>query len=200
MTKIFLDTTFTRSVKQAQTDHGSRANYARLERSPDFGPDALMEPEIEFIQTRDSFYMASASSSGWPYVQHRGGPVGFVKVLNETTFGFADFRGNRQYISLGNLADDTRVCLFFMDYARQARLKILARAEVISAESHPEEMEHLEVPDYKARVERGVLFHLHAYDWNCPQHITARYSLNEIEPVINGLKQQIADLQAQLKQ
>jgi predicted pyridoxine 5'-phosphate oxidase superfamily flavin-nucleotide-binding protein len=155
--------------------------------------------EAAFIGLRDSFYMASVGETGWPYVQHRGGPAGFVRVLDDKTIGFADFRGNRQYVSVGNLMRDDRVSLLFMDYPNRARLKLLGRVSLIGAEQR-EILDRLAVPDYRARVERGFLVRVDAFDWNCPQHITQRFTLAEIEAATAPLRQRIAQLEARLKE
>lgn len=174
----FAELAFTASVREQQEALGSRANYAVMEGGEDYN-HVLSERETAFIQARDGFYMATVSESGWPYVQHRGGPVGFVRVLDERTLGFADFRGNRQYVSLGNLRRDDRVALFFMDYPNRVRLKVLGRVQLLDLDS--ERLAQLEVPDYRARVERGFIIQVEAFDWNCPQHITPRYTQSEIE-------------------
>ena len=148
----FAELAFTASVREVQQALGSRANYAAMERGADYN-HVLTEHEASFIESRDSFYMASVSETGWPYVQHRGGPAGFVRVLNERTLGFADFRGNRQYVSVGNLRRDDRVALFFMDYPNRLRLKVLGRVQLLDPNS--EQLAQLEVPDYRAHVERG---------------------------------------------
>jgi predicted pyridoxine 5'-phosphate oxidase superfamily flavin-nucleotide-binding protein len=145
--------------------------------TPDTGaihPAVLTPEEVEFIAARDSFYMATVSESGWPYVQHRGGPKGFLRVLDEHTLGFADFAGNRQYISTGNLTANNRVSLFLMDYNRRERLKLLGYARVLDAAGSPELAQRLAVPGYKARIERLLLIDVVAFDWNCPKHITPR--------------------------
>ena len=141
--------------------------------------------------------MATVSETGWPYVQHRGGPAGFVKVLDEKTLGFADFRGNRQYVSVGNLATDNRVSLFFMDYPNRRRLKLLGRTRMVG-EDDEGELGKLIVPDYRAAVERGMLIDVEAFDWNCPQHITPRYTENDVATANAALLDKIADLEAQL--
>jgi predicted pyridoxine 5'-phosphate oxidase superfamily flavin-nucleotide-binding protein len=162
---------FTDSVRRAQERYGSgAADVARHE------DGRLSEGEQDFVAARDGFYMASVGENGWPYVQFRGGPAGFVKVLDDRTIGYADLRGNRQYVSMGRLRHDGRVALLFMDYAHRRRLKILARARVVDAAEDPELVARLEVPGYDARVERGVLFTVEAYEWNCPQHITPRFT------------------------
>ena len=176
MGKEFAEIAFTPRVKAEQTAHGSRRAYAAQAEHPRpddrFGPD-----EIAFIAARDSFYLASVSETGWPYVQHRGGPPGFLKVLDERTLGFADFRGNRQYISVGNIEGDDRVCLFLMDYPDQTRLKILGHARLTE---DPEIIAKLSTAGYAAKVERGWLIELAGFDWNCDQHITPRYTEAEL--------------------
>ena len=180
----FAELAFTASVREVQQSLGSRANYAAMERGADYN-HALTEREATFIRARDSFYMASVSETGWPYVQHRGGPAGFVHVLDERTLGFADFRGNRQYVSVGNLRRDDRVALFFMDYPNRVRLKLLGRVRLLDGDS--EQLAALESPDYRAHVERGFVIHVEAFDWNCPQHITPRYTQPDIERMIEPL-------------
>jgi len=176
----FGEIAFTQGVKTLQEEAGSRASYARMEDAP--APAGLGPRETTFIRARHSFYMASVSETGWPYVQHRGGPAGFQKVLDATTIGFADFRGNKQYVSTGNLLADDRVSLILVDYPNRMRLKILGHARIAGPDA-PAVLEMLEVPDYRARVERGFLIDIAAVDWNCPQHITPRYTVAEIEAV-----------------
>jgi predicted pyridoxine 5'-phosphate oxidase superfamily flavin-nucleotide-binding protein len=171
---------FTDAVRAAQERFGSREQGERL-RTHGQANDTLTEAEREFIQARDGFYLASVSESGWPYVQFRGGPAGFVRALDGKTLAYPDFRGNRQYISTGNIEHDGRVALLFMDYAHPARLKLLGRARIIDAAQAPELARQLQLPDYRARVERVVLIAVEAFDWNCPQHITPRYTAEEIE-------------------
>jgi predicted pyridoxine 5'-phosphate oxidase superfamily flavin-nucleotide-binding protein len=187
---------FTPTVQRLQEERGSRAAYARMEDGPQPVNAELGEAEAAFLAARDSFYMATVSETGWPYVQHRGGPAGFVRVLDPTTLGFADFRGNRQYVSVGNLETDDRVSLFCMDYPGRRRLKLFGRARVIGAD-HPL-LAQLEVPDYRARVEQGVLIAIEGFDWNCPQHITERFTLEEVGAAMAPLRARIADLEAQL--
>jgi uncharacterized protein len=166
---------FTDSVKQAQTRYGSRVQMERLQQHGQAN-EALTEAERDFIQARDGFYLATVSESGWPYLQHRGGPAGFVRVLDGKTLGYADFRGNRQYVSTGNIAHDDRVSLFFMDYANRARLKLLGHARIVDAAEDPGLAARLAVSGYPARVERAVLITVESYEWNCHQHITPRYT------------------------
>ncbi|HOZ27952.1 MAG TPA: pyridoxamine 5'-phosphate oxidase family protein [Hyphomonadaceae bacterium] len=196
MTHKYLSTLFTDDVKAAQAENGSRAAYARFD-----GPaeaDELTEAEADFIAVGDSFYMATVSENGWPYIQHRGGPAGFLKMLDTKTLAFADFRGNRQYISVGNIAHDDRVSLFLMDYPRQARLKILGRMQAVDLADKPELAASLATPGHKAKIERALVIKVEAFDWNCPQHITQRFTLAEIEPVVSSLRAKIADLEAKL--
>jgi len=178
MSHAYHDIAFTDAVKTLQSARGSRDSYARFEAGPVRG-DALGPREAAFIAARDSFYMASTSETGWPYMQHRGGPVGFVRVLDAQTLGFADFAGNKQYVSLGNLGHDDRVSLFFMDYPNRTRLKMFGHASVIDP-SETDTLASLAVPGYPARVERGVRIRVAGLDWNCPQHITPRYSAAEL--------------------
>ncbi len=189
----FAEIAFTPAVQEIQQAEGSRGAYARMETSADSN-DRLGQVEADFIGARDSFYMASVSETGWPYVQHRGGPTGFMRVFDETTLGFADFRGNRQYISNGNFLNNDRVSLFFMDYPNQRRLKLLGRIRQLD-EGETELIAALEVPGYRARVERGFLIDVAAFDWNCPQHITPRYTLDEIELMVAPLREEIRHLE-----
>lgn len=197
MANRFAEIAFTSTVKAWQEKMGSRAAYARMEEQPETVHAALGDEEAGFIAERDSFYMASVSETGWPYIQHRGGPPGFVRILGERLIGFADFRGNRQYISAGNFAGNDRVALFFMDYASKMRLKLLGRVRLAQADDQ-EMMARLEMPDYPAKVERGILISVEAFDWNCPQHITERYTRSEIEALVAPMKRKIAALEAAL--
>ncbi len=155
--------------------------------------NTLGPAEQDFLQRRDSFYMASVSETGWPYVQHRGGHKGFVRVIDPKTIGFADFRGNKQYISLGNLQHDTRVALFFMDYPNQTRLKILGRVEIHEHDTEaPALIESFRTADKSDVVERVILIHVEAFDWNCPQHITPRYTMEELQQVLAPVREKLA--------
>jgi predicted pyridoxine 5'-phosphate oxidase superfamily flavin-nucleotide-binding protein len=191
----FLDITATPSVRAAQVANGSRDMWEHFKGHRTF--DRFTDNEAAFIAERDSFYMATVSESGWPYVQHRGGPPGFLKVLDEKTLGFADFRGNLQYISLGNIAADDRVALILVDYPNRARLKILAHMEVRDLAAEPDLAARLALPGYKAKLERAFLLHLETFDWNCPQHITPRFTIAEIEPAVSSLRTRIAELEAE---
>ena len=176
----FSEIAFTDSVRRVQQDRGSRKQYQRFEQGEDHH-HLLTDKEKSFIASRDSFYMASVNDDGWPYVQHRGGPAGFARVINDTVIGFADFRGNRQYVSVGNVQQNKRVSLFFMDYPNRRRLKLFGRASVTT---DPDLCRQLTVPGYKANVEQAFLITVEGYDWNCPQHITPRYSEAELETLI----------------
>lgn len=197
MTRAFADITFTDSVKAAQSLYGSRESNRGFELAED-PRNTLNAPEAEFIHARDSFYQATVGQNGWPYVQHRGGAVGFIKVLDEHTLGYADFRGNRQYISVGNINADERVSLIFMDYANQRRLKIWGRAKVVHESENPSLIAQLEDPSYRARIERAVVIHVEAYEWNCPQHITPRYTEAEIREYIGPLVAENEQLKSRL--
>lgn len=185
MPRRYPQLTFTESVKQTQEHYGTRPKAAKME-AAEFDDRTLGPREREFIAQRDSFYMATVNDQGWPYVQFRGGPPGFLRVLEEQTLGYADFRGNMQLISVGNLRHDDRVSLFLMDYPNRRRLKIMARAEVYTATERPDLIEALEDPNYRARVERAVVYRVEAFDWNCPQHITPRFTAAEVEAGLGG--------------
>lgn len=198
MARAFTELAFTESVKAEQSRHGSRKVYAKFDFDEE-RRDRLGQREIAFLAERDSFYMGTVGENGWPYVQHRGGPKGFLKVLDEKTVGFADFRGNKQYISVGNLNADDRVSLFFMDYPNRQRLKLWARARIVHRDEDPGLIAQLGVEAYPARVERGIILAIAAVDWNCPQHITPRFSEAEIERLMAPLIEEIRALKAQLK-
>lgn len=179
MTHRFADVTFTEGVKAVQEHYGSRAHNERLQAN--FGPNDQLGPrEADFIAQRDTFYLATVSETGWPYVQHRGGPRGFLKVLSPTQLAYADFRGNTQLISVGNVSNNDRCSLILMDYPKRRRLKVLGHMRVEDADSvSPEVLAQVEASDYRARVERIVTIDIDAFDWNCPQHITRRYTESE---------------------
>ncbi len=191
----FAEIAFTDRVKKLQEEAGSRRSYARLDDADD--RNFLLGPrEADFIATRDSFYMATVSETGWPYVQHRGGPAGFLKVLDERTLGFADFRGNRQYVSTGNLVSDNRMSLFLMDYPNRKRLKLMGRATIIGLDD-TDVLGKLVQPDYGAQIERGIIIKVEAFDWNCPQHITPRYTASEVDEMTQVLRSRITELEAE---
>lgn len=191
----YLDLLATPSVQAAQATNGARKIWERFE--GERTSDRFTPNEAAFIGERDSFYLASVSESGWPYVQHRGGPPGFLRVLDETTLGFADYRGNRQYISLGNVGADDRVALILMDYPNQARLKILAHMEVRDLAADPDLAARLTDPGYTGRPERGFVLKLEAFDWNCPQHITRRFTGPEVQTVLGPLRERVEALEAE---
>lgn len=193
MGHAFLDIATTPSVRAAQQANGSAAHYANFKSQR--SSEGLGEAEIAFIAARDSFYMATVSETGWPYVQHRGGPQGFLRVLDEKTLAFADFRGNRQYISLGNLTASGRASFILMDYPNRARLKLYVRIEARDISADPGLAEKLIVPGYKGKPERGLILHIEAFDWNCPQHITPRFSEAELEDAFAPVKRRLADLE-----
>ncbi len=199
MARAFAEIAFTDSVKELQSRHGSRKAYRKFELDPERG-DRLSAREIEFIAERDSIYLGTVNQSGWPYVQHRGGPKGFLKVIDDRTVAFADFRGNKQYISVGNVNVDNRVALFLMDYPNQQRLKLWARAGLVERDGDPELIAKLQDPSYDARVERAVVLTIEAFDWNCPQHITPRFSQAAVEAMIAPLLEENRALKAQLAQ
>ena len=194
MATKYLDLMFTDAVCRAQNQYYGQAGKiaGALDRDP------LGQAEAEFIAARDSFYVGSISESGWPYVQHRGGPAGFLRLLNETTLVFADYKGNRQLLSTGNVSANDRVALFLMDYKNRERLKILGHARIEDARAHPELT--AQVTDLKMRssVERLVMIDVVSFDWNCPKYITPRYSSEEIEELVGPLRARIAELEATL--
>ncbi|MGH9946117.1 MAG: pyridoxamine 5'-phosphate oxidase family protein [Pyrinomonadaceae bacterium] len=196
MPNPFAKIAFTESVKQAQEHYGTRRANERLENLDRL--NELTQNEAVFISERDGFYMATVNEEGHPYVQFRGGPKGFLKVLDESTLGYADFRGNLQYISMGNLSKNNKAALFLMDYPNRTRLKIFARVEVIGAADDPALIERLTMPDYKASIERALILHVTAYDWNCQQHITPRFTLEDIEAGTKPLRDRIAELEAEI--
>jgi uncharacterized protein len=194
MATKYLDLMFTDAVCRAQNQYYGQAGKiaGALDRDP------LGQAETEFIAARDSFYVGSISESGWPYVQHRGGPAGFLRLLNETTLVFADYKGNRQLLSTGNVSANDRVALFLMDYKNRERLKILGHARIVDPRAHPELT--AQVTDLKMRssVERLVMIDVVSFDWNCPKYITPRYSSEEIEELVGPLRARIAELEATL--
>jgi predicted pyridoxine 5'-phosphate oxidase superfamily flavin-nucleotide-binding protein len=196
MAQKFLELTFTPAVQAAQA-----RQFGRSVRLPEGAPpDALTDDEIDFIQSRDSFYLATVSETGWPYVQHRGGAPGFLRVLSPSQLGFADYQGNRQLLSTGNLSVNDRVSLFLMDYPHRTRLKILGHARVLDAGEHPDLVEKLAEPAARPITERLMLIDVVGYDWNCPKYITPRYTAAEVEHAAAPLRARIAELEAQLAQ
>jgi len=186
---------FTDTVREVQKEQNSRAGYARMDEGEDYNY-LLSEYEAQFIAERDSFYMASVGETGWPYVQHRGGPKGFMQVLDASTLGFADFSGNRQYVSTGNFRTNNRVSIFFMDYPNKRRLKLMGRIELVRDDDW-ETQAKLEVAGYRAEVERAFIIKIEAFDWNCPQHITPRFTEGEMEQLIAPVIEENLRLKAQ---
>ena len=194
MARAFAEITFTPSVRAVQDKQGVADLYEEF-LTPDAEPgDTLAQPEMVFINNRDGFYQATISETGWPYVQFRGGPVGFLKILDNKTIAYADFRGNQQYISTGNLGDNDRISLILMDYPNRKRLKIWGRARLIEKSDDPELLSKLQMKGYRGLPERAVVITIEAFDWNCPQHIPQRLTLQELEPHLSQLQRQIIEL------
>lgn len=198
MSHHFYDLAFTPKVKAQQTLRGSRAAYAGLSGGPGAGErDELSDRDIAFIRARDSFYLASVSETGWPYVQHRGGAPGFIHCLDRHMIGWAEYAGNRQYVSLGNVSGDDRVAMILMDYPNRRRLKLLGRMSVFEVAERPDLSSALNTDPDGPRAEQFMLVAVEAADWNCPQHITPRFTLAEIEDHIAPLRERIRMLEAQ---
>jgi len=189
----FLDIAVTPSVRAAQQAMGSDDLWRDFQGHRAF--DRFTGNEAAFIAERDSFYIATVSETGWPYVQHRGGPRGFLKLVDDRTLAFADYRGNRQYISVGNATADGRACLFLMDYAHRARLKVYARVEVVALDADPALTALVTVPDYKARLERIFVLRLESFDWNCSQHIVPRYTEQQVVEAVGSLRERLSGLE-----
>ena len=195
MATKFLDLAFTESVLAAQRHYyGASQRLGEVRENDPLTPD-----EVAFIESRDSFYLSSVSETGWPYMQHRGGPPGFLRATGPATLAFADYKGNRQLLTTGNLATNDRVCLFLMDYPQRTRLKLLGRARVLDARTHPELTAQLAAPEAQRLVERLFLIEVASYDWNCPKYITPRYTAAEVAEAVAPLKQRIAELESQLR-
>ncbi|MBO0678722.1 pyridoxamine 5'-phosphate oxidase family protein [Mycolicibacterium sp. S2-37] len=199
MSKHYAAVAFTDSVRDVQREHGSDVFYSRkrVQGAATPGVDALTADEKDYLAERDGFYLATVSETGWPYVQFRGGPPGFVRVVDDHTIGWADFRGNLQYISTGNLAGSGRVALIAMDYAHRRRLKIFGHARVVTVEEDAETVHSFAHPGYDAEVERAVIVTVEAFDWNCPQHITPRFTAAELEPHLAPLREELSALRAE---
>jgi uncharacterized protein len=196
--KTYAELAFTPAVQQLQEQHGSRDAYARMHR-PAEREEGLGPREAEHLAGADSFYIATVSETGWPYVQHRGGPRGFLRVLSPTLLAFADFGGNRQFVSVGNATRDDRASLIVMDYGRRRRLKLLGRLRFQSIDdADATVVSATEVPGYRARVQRVGLIEIEAFDWNCPQHITQRFTVEEVEAVARPLQERIRALEAEV--
>jgi len=197
MVKNFAAIAFTDAVKAMQEKLGSRSSYARMERA---FIDGLTENEINFIEQRDSFYIATIGENKFPYLQHRGGPKGFLKVLDAKRIGLIDFRGNRQYISVGNITANNNVALIMVDYPAKTRLKILTKAEIVELKDDPSLYSLLAVEDYQFKPERMMIFNVEAYDWNCQQHITPRYTVEDIEEAFAGQRSYLAKLETEVEE
>jgi predicted pyridoxine 5'-phosphate oxidase superfamily flavin-nucleotide-binding protein len=195
MSRGFLDIAVTPSVRAVQARMG--VDHIWENRRGRGGFDRFTENEAAFIGERDSFYMASVSETGWPYVQHRGGPRGFLKLIDDRTLAFADYRGNLQHISAGNLAAGNRACLFLMDYVHRARLKIYAHVEILELDAEPALTGAVTTPDYRAKLERIFRLRLEAFDWNCPQHITPRFTEHEVADATQPLRYRLALLESE---
>jgi len=191
----FLDIAITPAVRAAQAEVGADRLWRNFKGHREF--DRFTDNEIAFIAGRDSFYMASVSETGWPYVQHRGGPRGFLKVIDDKTLAFADYRGNRQYISTGNFAANERGCLFLMDYPSRTRLKVYVHVDKLALDADLDLTERVTDVAYKAKLERIFRLRLEAFDWNCPQHITPRFSEDEIAEAVRPLRERLAQLEAE---
>ena len=193
----FLDIASTPGVRAAQEANGSGEYWANFHGDRAF--DRFTLAEAAFIAERDSLYMATVSGSGWPYVQHRGGPLGFIRILDDRTLAIPDFRGNRQYISTGNLATDDRAALILMDYPHRRRLKLYAHVEAKDVAADSKLAAELALPGYRAKVERGLIIQLASFDWNCPQHITPRFSEAELEPALQPFRARLEALEEENK-
>jgi len=189
---------FTPVVKKLQERYGSRQQYERMQKAG-ASHDHFTAFEIDFLAERDSFYWATVGTTGWPYVQHRGGPKGFLKVIDDHTLALPDFRGNKQFISTGNLLTDNRIAMILVDYPHQARLKILGRVDVLEGEKADAWMDRVRIPGYKAVIERVFVIHVEAYDWNCPQHITPRYTAEEIHDAVHAIEERLHTLETENK-
>ncbi|MBL4597524.1 MAG: pyridoxamine 5'-phosphate oxidase family protein [Rhizobiaceae bacterium] len=194
MARAFAEIAFTQSVRDTQTQQGSADSYSKFLTPEAERGDRLGGAEQEFISARDGFYQASVSETNWPYVQFRGGPAGFLKVLNYKTIAYADFRGNRQYVSAGNLTVNDRVSLILMDYPNRRRLKIWGRVKLVGRSEDPDLVSSLQIEGYRALPERAVVITIEAFDWNCPQHIPQRLTAQEMEPLLSQMRNQIAEL------
>lgn len=197
MARAFAEITFTPTVLEEQDRQGSARGYAKF-LAPEAAPgDAIGPVEAEFIAGRDGFYQASVGETGWPYVQFRGGPAGFLKVLDDRTLAYADFRGNRQYLSVGNLKGDDRVSLILVDYPNRRRLKVWGHARIVDRADDAELVARLHDPEYRALAERAVVITVAALDWNCPQHLPRRFTLEELEPALAPLRAELERLRAE---
>jgi predicted pyridoxine 5'-phosphate oxidase superfamily flavin-nucleotide-binding protein len=199
MSKHYASIAFTDDVRAVQSEHGSEEFYGRKVAAgkASVGADPLTDDEKDYLSERDGFFLASVSETGWPYVQFRGGKPGFIRSLDDHTIGWADFRGNLQYVSTGNVSGDDRVAIIALDYANQRRLKIFGHARIVTIDEDPELVRSLTDDSYDAVIERAVLVDVEAYDWNCQQHITPRFTVAELESALTPLRDQLTALQAE---
>ena len=193
MTTPSSDIAFTPTIKALQAERGSRANYQRMEERGGFRTE-ITEDLAQFLASVDTAYLATANAAGQPYAQHRGGPKGFIRIVGPTTLGFADYRGNRQYITTGNLAENDRAFLFLMDYAHRRRVKLWGRARV---SDDPQAIARLMPEGYQAKPEQAILFEIEAWDINCPHHIPQKIDASDVERVLGDLQRRIAELEAE---
>lgn len=196
MAHKFAELAFTPNVKAVQTEMGSRRAYENMDTGGDTYAHEIGDDEAAFIESRTSFYIATVSETSWPYIQHRGGHAGFLKAIDKRTLGFIDYRGNRQYVSVGNLRSNDRVSMFFMDYPLKARLKLLGRARVISFEEAGDHGLSI-ANDYRAKGERAMLIDVEGVDWNCPQHITERLPIDDVRGAVAEMQKRIASLESE---
>ena len=197
MTDRYLEIATSDAVKHLQARWGSRSTYGRLESGP-FTNNQLGPEEIAFIEAQDTFFLASINESGWPYIQHRGGPPGFLKVLGSNQLGFPDFKGNRQYLSFGNILKNPRVSLFLIDYPARARLKIFGQAKLVEGDDLPQSLRKTENGPGATAIERGIIVQVEAFHWNCPKYIVPRFTEAQVRTVIDPLVKRIKDLEAEL--
>ncbi len=197
MARAFAQISFTPAVRAIQEQFGSAGSYGKFLAPEAERGDAIGPAEQEFIGEMDGFFQATISESGWPYVQFRGGPKGFVKVLDDKTIAYADFRGNRQYISAGNISTNDRISLILVDYPNRRRLKVWGHARSIDAADDPELIKSLQDPSYRGLPERAIVISIDALDWNCPQHIPQRMTLEELEPHLGAMREEIERLKAE---
>ena len=197
MTDRYLEIATSEAVKDLQERWGSRSAYSRFESGP-LTSNQLGPEEIAFIEAQDSFFLASLNESGWPYIQHRGGPPGFLKVLGNNQLGFPDFKGNRQYLSFGNILKNPRVSLFLIDYPARARLKIFGNAKLVEGDNVPDALREMENEPGATAIERGVIIQVEAFHWNCPKYIVPRFTEAQVRTVVDPLVKRIKDLEAEL--
>lgn len=197
MTDRYLEIATSDAVKELQERWGSRSPYCRLESGP-LTSNQLGPEEIAFIEAQDSFFLASLNDSGWPYIQHRGGPPGFLKVLGNNRLGFPDFKGNRQYLSFGNILKNPRVSLFLIDYPARTRLKIFGHAKLVEGDSLPDALRKIENDPGATPIERGIIVQVEAFHWNCPKYIVPRFTEAQVRTVVAPLVERIHDLEAEL--